>query len=228
MGREYTGRVIGYDGENLTVNVGQIDIDWNKLLRYNKGDAPKVELVFDDQQRRSLLQNKHIHAIIGDIAAWQGEDPEEVKMWFKWAFAKAFELDDIKTSKMSMEQASAFISLLITFAVKHRIPLMQYTPLEVLGPDNIAAFEYQSLMNKTCVICGKYPSDLHHLDTVGQGVDRRKTDHLKHRAVQLCREHHNQAHNLGIETFLKRYHLVGIKIDQQIARVHKLKYEVKE
>lgn len=222
MGREYTGRVIGYDGENLTVNVGQIDIDWNKLLRYNKGNAPKVELVFDDQQRRSLLQNKHIHAIIGDIAAWQGEDPEEVKMWFKWAFAKAFEFDDIKTSKMSMEQASAFISLLITFAVKHRIPLMQYTPLEVLGSDDIAAFEYQSLMNKTCVICGKHPSDLHHLDTVGQGVDRRKTNHLKHRAVQLCREHHNQAHNLGIETFLKRYHLVGIKIDQQIARVHKL------
>lgn len=55
MPREYTGEVITYDGQNLTINVDQTNIDWQKLLRYNNGQVPKVDLVFDDQERRSLL-----------------------------------------------------------------------------------------------------------------------------------------------------------------------------
>ncbi|WP_220739153.1 putative HNHc nuclease [Leuconostoc miyukkimchii] len=223
MPREYSGKAVSYDGENLVINVGHIEIDWQKLLRYNKGDAPKVELVFDDQQRRSLLQNKHMHAIISDIANWQGEDPEEIKMWFKWAFANAFELDEIKTSRMSMEQASAFISMLITFALKHGVALVNYAPLEMLAPDDVAAFEYQCLIHKRCVICGKHPSDLHHLDTVGaNGGNRGQMNHLRLRAVQLCREHHQMAGQIGVDTFLARYHLTGIKIDEDIAKIHKL------
>lgn len=223
MPREYTGHVLGYEGDKLIIDIGHSEIDWQKLLRYNNGQFPQVDLVFDDQQRRSLLQNKHMHAVIGDIAAWQGEDPVEVKMWFKWAFANAFELDDIKTSHMTMEQASAFISTLITFAVKHGVPLTQYQPLDMLSPGDIEAFEYQCLMHKRCVICGKNPSDLHHLDTVGaHGGNREHMDHLRLRAVQLCREHHQMAGQMGVDTFLERYHLTGIKIDEHIAKGHKL------
>ncbi|MCC7668906.1 MAG: putative HNHc nuclease [Leuconostoc pseudomesenteroides] len=222
---EFTGRVVAYDGKKLTIDVRDLDINWNKLSRYNDGKAPVVSLIFDDQQRRSLLQNRYIHAIIGDIAAWQGEDPTEVKAWFKYAFGRAFEMDDVKTSLMSIEEANAFINLLIMFASKHDVPMMKYKPLEMLAPDDIRAFEYQCLINKQCVICGAKPSDLHHLDTVGSGRDRRKINHLGHRAEQLCRKHHQEAHSLGVETFLKKYHLHGIEIDKHIARIHRLRDE---
>lgn len=223
MPREYTGEVIAYDGQNLTINVGQTNIDWQKLLRYNNGQVPKVDLVFDDQERRSLLQNKHMHALIGDIASWQGEDPEEVKLWFKWAFANAFELENIKTSHMTMEQASNFISILITFAVKHGVPLTKYRPLEMLALDDIFKYEYQCLMNKRCVLCGANPSDMHHLDTIGaNGGNRQKINHLKLRVVQLCREHHQMAGNMGVETFLNQYHLTGIRVNTEIAKIHSL------
>ena len=105
---------------------------------------------------------------------------------------------------------------------------LSFKPLDALAPEDFAYFEYACLMNKCCVICGKKPSDLHHLDTIGQGVDRRKTNHLEHRAVQLCRIHHNEAHSLGIETFLSKYHVNGIKIDERIAKVHRLNIKGRE
>lgn len=77
-------------------------------------------------------------------------------------------------------------------------------------------------MNKQCVICGNKPSDLHHLDTIGMGMARETINHLKHRTIQLCREHHNMAHNMGAVSFLEKYHLVGIKVDDKIAKAHGL------
>jgi len=102
------------------------------------------------------------------------------------------------------------------------VPLTQYQPLDMLSPGDIEAFEYQCLIHKRCVICGKNPSDLHHLDTVGSGMNRKTINHLKHRAVQLCREHHQMAGKMGVDTFLERYHLTGTKIDERIAKGHKL------
>jgi len=180
-----------------------------------------VEIQVRDDREISPKQRRFIYAMFNDISKWSGDAPEYVKQWFKLAYEYWQELDTISLRDVEKSVAAGLITFMLDFVADHNVPL-SFKPLDALEPEDVAHFEYACLMNKCCVICGKKPSDLHHLDTIGQGVDRRKTNHLKHRAVQLCRIHHNEAHSLGIETFLSKYHINGIKIDERIARVHRL------
>ncbi|MCP1275477.1 putative HNHc nuclease [Leuconostoc citreum] len=180
-----------------------------------------VEIQVRDDREISAQQRKFIYALFRDISNWSGDLPEYVKQLFKMWFEQWKDLDEFSLRDVEKSVAAGLITFMLDFVAEHNVPL-SFKPLDALEPEDIAHFEYACLMNKCCVICGKKPSDLHHLDTIGQGVDRRKTNHLKHRAVQLCRIHHNEAHSLGIETFLSKYHINGIKIDERIAKVHRL------
>ena len=180
-----------------------------------------VEIQVRDDREISAQQRKFIYALFRDISKWNGDDPEYIKKWFKFSYEYWKDLDEFSLRDVEKSVAAGLITFMLDFVAEHNVPL-SFKPLDALEPEDVAHFEYACLMNKCCVICGKKPSDLHHLDTIGQGVDRRKTNHLKHRAVQLCRIHHNEAHSLGIETFLSKYHINGIKIDERIAKVHRL------
>ncbi|WP_349535180.1 putative HNHc nuclease [Leuconostoc citreum] len=185
-----------------------------------------VEIQVRDGREISVKQRNYIYALFKDISDWSGYAPDIIKQEFKFKFECWRELDTFSLSNVEKSVAATFISYLLNFVVEHNVPL-SFKPLDALEPEDVAHFEYACLMNRCCVICGKKPSDLHHLDTIGQGVDRRKTNHLKHRAVQLCRIHHNEAHALGIETFLSKYHINGMKIDEHIAKVHRLNIKEK-
>ncbi|GDZ83147.1 hypothetical protein LCIT_03890 [Leuconostoc citreum] len=186
-----------------------------------------VEIQVRDDREISAQQRKFIYALFRDISNWSGDLPEYVKQLFKMWFEQWKDLDEFSLRDVEKSVAAGLITFMLDFVAEHNVPL-SFKPLDALEPEDVAHFEYACLMNKCCVICGKKPSDLHHLDTIGQGVDRRKTNHLKHRAVQLCRIHHNEAHSLGIETFLSKYHVNGIKIDERIAKVHRLNIKGRE
>lgn len=185
-----------------------------------------VEIQVRDDREISAQQRKFIYALFRDISKWNGDDPEDIKKWFKFSYEYKKDLDEFSLRNVEKSVAAGLITFTLDFVAEHNVPL-SFKPIDALEPEDVSHFEYACLMNKCCVICGKKPSDLHHLDTIGQGVDRRKTNHLKHRAVQLCRIHHNEAHTLGIETFLSKYHINGIKIDERIAKVHRLNIKEK-
>lgn len=186
-----------------------------------------VEIQVRDDREISAQQRKFIYALFRDISNWSGDLPEYVKQVFKMWFEQWKDLDEFSLRDVEKSVAAGLITFMLDFVAEHNVPL-SFKPIDALEPEDVSHFEYACLMNKCCVICGKKPSDLHHLDTIGQGVDRRKTNHLKHRAVQLCRIHHNEAHTLGIETFLSKYHINGIKIDERIAKVHRLNIKDRE
>ncbi|TOY70750.1 hypothetical protein DIS12_04655 [Leuconostoc citreum] len=186
-----------------------------------------VEIQVRDDREISAQQRKFIYALFRDISNWSGDLPEYVKQLFKMWFEQWKDLDEFSLRDVEKSVAAGLITFMLDFVAEHNVPL-SFKPLDALEPEDVVHFEYACLINKCCVICGKKPSDLHHLDTIGQGIDRRKTNHLKHRAVQLCRIHHNEAHTLGIETFLSKYHINGIKIDERIAKVHRLNIKDRE
>ncbi|MCH3951987.1 putative HNHc nuclease [Leuconostoc mesenteroides] len=201
------------------------------LEKYHaSGQQQMVSLIASDENGVSAQQRKFAFALLHDIwwsqvGGYWIETPETVKQHFYAMYEYYNSLDfgefSLSAAKGTKTDTNQFINMLLDYAALHDIAL-SVKPLNELEPQEIAHWEYQCLMNKCCVICGKRPSDLHHLDTIGQGVDRRKTNHLKHGAVQLCRIHHQDAHSLGIETFLQKHHLTGIKIDERIAEVHRL------
>lgn len=60
----------------------------------------------------------------------------------------------------------------------------------------------QSIREKPCLVCGKRPSDPDHMSSVGAGGDDDQNN-----VWPLCRQHHRERHDLGIETFISKHHL---------------------
>lgn len=52
-----------------------------------------------------------------------------------------------------------------------------------------------------CLVCGRGPSDAAHVKSRGSGGGYR--DNL----VPLCREHHTEQHQIGIDTFQMKYNI---------------------
>ncbi|MDN2450972.1 putative HNHc nuclease [Leuconostoc sp. UCMA20149] len=213
----------------ITLQLSTDDI--HTLEKYHaSGQQQVVSLIASDENGVSAQQRKFAFALLHDIWLSQKggywiETPETVKQHFYAMYEYYNSLDfgefSLSAAKGTKTDTNQFINMLLDYAAIHDISL-SVKPLNELEPQEIARWEYRCLMEKMCVVCGKKPSDLHHLDTVGSGMNRQHTNHLGHRAVQLCREHHNVAHSLGIETFMQRFKINGIKIDEKIALAHGL------
>lgn len=188
----------------------------------------QVEIILPDGRHISPQQRRMIYAHIGDIAEWvdgyrNAETIEDAKQMVKWDFVltrmESQERRLFSLSSCDMTTASAFISYLIDFIIKHGIPTKR--PL-IENTEDIGAYIYACLIHKKCACCGR-PADLHHVDTVGaNGGNRERINHLGLRALPLCREHHTDLHKMGDKDFMQKWHLEPVKIDDKIARVYKL------
>ncbi|MFP7308440.1 putative HNHc nuclease, partial [Enterococcus faecalis] len=50
---------------------------------------------------------------------------------------------------------------------------------------------------------------------------RKSVDHTEYTYAGLCRCHHTEKHNIGITAFKKKYHVKGIKLNQEtIKKLH--------
>ncbi|RIO83581.1 hypothetical protein BUZ11_03965, partial [Staphylococcus gallinarum] len=72
-----------------------------------------------------------------------------------------------------------------------------------------------------CVICGEPKADLAHYETVGRGMNRNKMNHYGKHVLALCRRHHNQQHNIGVQSFDDLYHLHNswIAVDEKLNKM---------
>jgi hypothetical protein len=69
-----------------------------------------------------------------------------------------------------------------------------------------------------CLVCGKIPSDPHHVRTRGAGgVD-------KDNIVPLCRFHHTELHTGGRHTFARKY---GVNLNEK-ALEYEARYQAHE
>ena len=213
----------------ITLQLSTDDI--HTLEKYHaSGQQQVVSLIASDENGVSAQQRKFAFALLHDIwlsqkGGYWVQEVETLRRHFYAAYEYYNGLDfgdfSLSNGKGTKTDTNQFINMLLDYAAIHDISL-SVKPLNELEPQEIARWEYRCLMEKMCVVCGKKPSDLHHLDTIGSGRNRQHTNHLGHRAVQICREHHNLAHSLGIETFMQRFKINGIKIDEKIAMAHRL------
>ena len=87
--------------------------------------------------------------------------------------------------------------------------------------EDIQASVYAAAIHKRCIVCGQ-KAELHHVDRVGMGGDRHDMCHIGMRALPLCREHHNEAHQHGDAALMDKYHLEPVVIDEKIAKKYRL------
>ena len=186
------------------------------------GCHESVGVEFVDKRRISAKQRKKAYVLISYIAAWWGYTPvEAMKEMLKLMFVGEAETlrRSFSLSDCDMMTARLFISYLIDFCLLHGVDVGE--PLYQLAED-IPRYVWACLMNKRCAVCGR-KAELHHVDAVGMGRNRKEICHIGMRALPLCREHHTEIHSIGQEDFLRRYIIELVRIDERIAKVYRLK-----
>lgn len=110
-----------------------------------------------------------------------------------------------------MDTAREFINTILEYALKEGVPLSE---AGVYRTDDIGRYLYFCLKHKKCAICG-LPGEIHHVDTIGMGRDRKQVDDSDYRKICLCRKHHTIAHTRGMDALEKMYHVYGIKFNER-------------
>ncbi len=203
----------------INVNVEQVNLLKTRgkvVLSFDKEDAARfmefidkpvtVEFLVNEQKRKEQLnaisedQNKKIHALIADIGSHMGYTPPEMKAALKAEFSPE---QEFSIGSISKERAGDFIEFLVEFAMDQGVPLKE-NPKAYMDDD--LKLLNMMVREKRCIICGK-DADLHHITAVGMGRNRNHVGESESVMLPLCRAHHTECHQLGAETFAKRYAL---------------------
>lgn len=200
--------IIGYRRleDNTEIKVS-LKGNWEKhIKRYSVRGKLEGELKINDGRTISVEQRKKLYACIKDIAMYCGEYPEYSKELLKYFYMSRTGAEYFSLSNCSMELARDFINFIIEFAFENDIP---FSDAGINRTDDIEKYLWSCLEYKKCAICGR-DSETHHEDAIGMGHDRLVYDDSKHKKISLCREHHSEAHKIGVESFKNKYHVFGI------------------
>lgn len=195
--REGTEMIVRIPGHNLA------DTFLTKRIRDG-------ELRYNDGRSITNEQRKKAYATIRDMAEWTGYPPEDMKELMKYEFMIRTGEDYFSLSDCSVDLAREFISTLIEFSLEHGIQLSE---LAIDRTDDIGRYLYYCIKHKRCAVCGR-KGEIHHVDTIGMGNDRRRVDDREYRKICLCREHHTEVHKIGLNDFEKKHKVYGIVVKE--------------
>lgn len=204
---DITGYRAAGEGVDLLVHLPQ---DIRYLIK--RQNIRHAEVILDDGRHISIDQRKKIYATLRDISEYIGDPPEATKEWMKYGYIERTGSDYFSLSNCSMTTAREFINFLMDVCLQSGIILAESG---LKRTDDINAYLIQCIRHKRCCICGR-PADIHHVDAIGMGNDRRNFDDSENDIIALCREHHTQAHSLGNVRFMERYKVYGIKKYQTV------------
>lgn len=199
---------IDHDGTVLQIKIPDVDLSQyivEKKARY-------AEIRIDDGRTITSLQRRKAYATIRDISSWTGYLPEEQKEWLKYLYIERTGNPYFSLSDCSMDTAREFINVILDYALEEGIPLSERG---IERTDDIGRYLYSCIKNKRCAVCGR-PGEIHHVDAIGAGRDRRYVDDSGYRKICLCREHHTAAHQRGMKAFEQMYHVYGIVVQEDI------------
>src|SRR5699024_5575511 len=118
-------------------------------------------------------------------------------------------------SNCSVTVARELIEVILERTFIHNVPLNHKTS-DLLKED--AKVIYLTVINRQCIICGKQKSDLAHKQAIGRVRNRNKMDHYGHEGLALCRNDHTEQHEIGINSFNRKYHVENswVKVTTEI------------
>ena len=87
---------------------------------------------------------------------------------------------------------------------------------------NEGKYIYAKLKYKRCAVCNGTPVDFEHWQSAGS-LGGYANDRGQGRYISLCRQHHTEKHDIGVEAFERKYDVRGIYLDcEQIKELKKI------
>lgn len=205
--------IVAQKGQSVALKlIDELDINEAVKRRYN-GKYFAVLDIFDPDTITDL-QRKHYFALIGDYSEYTGVPLDATDAYFKFKFMQDEDLDELPSvgrGRMDKTTATKLLEYLITYFIQHDIPFRKQ---QFYLTTDASKMIFALTMKRLCVVCGRPHSDIHHVDAIGAGANRKTHDHSKHEFLSLCREHHNESHATGQQTFMSKYHIKPVKLSQ--------------
>lgn len=235
------GYVTDYDANTDTLYIAVPNIGGIGPLQEKEVTQAEVELTLIDGRMVSPQQRRKIFSLIHDIADYISgggnsrneirstlramqlnylidvADSEAVRFALTDNYCRLqgidlFSLSPSNENCASKELASDFIDWLVNLCVENAIPCMD-TLLNRC--EDIGRYIYACVLHKRCAICGK-KADIHEVETVGMGRNRRKIGHVGQLVEPLCRGHHDECGRIGQKSFDELYHMQAIRLDDKL------------
>ena len=207
---EFEGRLIERKGDK-----GYIEIEGVNWYEVNKKASGAIVVEIEEKEHISNEQRRLIYALWRDYEIYTGTPLDAVEAWFKYSYMLESNLDHLPSlarGAMSKYMATDFITYTLEYYLNNGVPFAQQDWYRGADVNRVC---YAMLMNRICFICGKEHSDIAHVEAVGAGRSRNKIDHTQHHFMCLCRQHHNEQHAIGIQSFMKKYVVTVIKLKQE-------------
>ena len=219
---EYHGTLNAVNGRLVTFELSS-DLDIAEVKRNASNGLITANIEFENKNMITNDQRKKIFALINDICEYTGyiNDEMYIKMKFYYMAYSGCDTFSISHNGVSKDFASRFIEFIIEWCFQMGVPFLN-REYQLSSDINRTLFIY--LKYRSCFVCGKPHSDVHHVNgsTIGMGNNRKKVNHVGRFVVCLCREHHTVIHSLGEQAFFKKHHLAPVKLNEETVKRLKL------
>lgn len=210
----YLAKIIKVEGSRLTLELkDELNIARLKTIFDGYDGERQAEIFIKDPRGFTVEQRAFVFSLMNDIYRYTGQPFDDLKDIFYWQFrfltGKSISLKNISTN--TVDDVSLLADLILDFIFDGDIPFKDGYEVP---PQNIQYFFYKCVVNRTCCICGKKNADIDHFDKALGRRKRKEVDHTEFTFAALCRIHHNEKHQIGITEFKNKYHVIGIKLNQ--------------
>lgn len=210
----YLAKITKVEGNRLTLELkDELNIARLKTIFDGYDGERQAELFIKDPRGFTVEQRAFVFSLMNDIYRYTGQPFDGLKDIFYWQFrfltGKSISLKNISTN--TVDDVSLLADLVLDFIFDGDIPFKDGYEVP---PQNIQYFFYKCVMNRTCCICGKKNADIDHFEKALGRRKRKEVDHTEFTFAALCRIHHSEKHQMGITEFKNKYHVIGIKLNQ--------------
>lgn len=210
----YLAKIIKVEGNRLTLELkDELNIARLKTIFDGYDGERQAEVFIKDPRGFTVEQRAFVFSLMNDIYRYTGQPFDDLKNIFYWQFrfltGKSISLKNISTN--TVDDVSLLADLILDFIFDGNIPFKDGYEVP---PQNIQYFFYKCVVNRTCCICGKKNADIDHFDKSLGRRKRKEVDHTEFTFAALCRTHHTEKHQIGITEFKNKYHVIGIKLNQ--------------
>lgn len=209
-----TAKLLKINGNQLVFELkDELNIERLKRVFENYDGERLAEIFFKDPRTFTTQQRAFTFALMRDIAIYTGEQLETLKDVFYWQF-RYFTGRNISLSNGSLntvDDVATLDDLILDFIFENHIPFKRGYEIP---PQNTQYYFYKCVMTRTCCLCGKSGADIDHFSKALGRRSRKSVDHAEYDFAALCRTCHTKKHQMGVTEFKNKYHVIGIKLNQ--------------
>lgn len=182
---------IRYSGKNIKAYEPFKDME-NKL----KG---RIGDVID----KNYTKESKINIITNDLMDFVTDEIQLLFIKLNDTFSLAIKL-------MSNLEAIEFTNFLFDYFLQNDIAMWEEMQ-KLYKEQNEEKYIYAKLKHRKCAVCNRSLVDMEHWQNVanlgGYAHDKGQGEY-----ISLCRHHHTEKHNIGVESFERKYDIRGIKL----------------